>query len=52
MSKFFNPPEEDKVLMRLRHINTPYAHQFPALVAIIDIPIDTPPLCGWVVHYQ
>jgi hypothetical protein len=40
----------DKGLMRLRRINTPEAHKFHALGVIMDIPIDTPPLCGWVFH--
>jgi hypothetical protein len=54
MSTFFNSPEADKStkiladkgLMRLRRIN------FPHLGAIMDIPIDTPLLYGWVVHSQ
>jgi hypothetical protein len=48
-----NPPKADepagntadKGLMRPRRIN------YPPLGAIMDIPIDTPLLCGWVVYY-
>jgi hypothetical protein len=53
MILYFNPPEADKSarmtadkgLMRLRRINS------PPLGAIMDIPIDTPLLCGGVVHF-
>ena len=45
MVLYFNPSEADEGLISPRLINS------PPLGAIMDIPIDTPLLCGGVVHF-